>query len=132
MAFCSNCGASVAEGMRVCPQCGRETAPARAAAPPLAQAQEGLSALLDFSFTSFVTIKIIKFLYGLAILVAAVASLFLIVTAFSASVIAGILVLLIGAPLYFVLIVMVARVWLEILIVIFRIEQHTAQIAARG
>jgi uncharacterized membrane protein len=42
MAFCSNCGSQVAEGVRFCPQCGREVgltvaSPESAGTPPVAQ-----------------------------------------------------------------------------------------------
>lgn len=33
MAFCSNCGAAVADGIRFCPQCGREVGAAAPASP---------------------------------------------------------------------------------------------------
>ncbi len=45
MAFCSNCGAAVAEGVRFCPQCGREVGtPAAGAAPSPAPAPGGTAA----------------------------------------------------------------------------------------
>jgi hypothetical protein len=88
--------------------------------------------LFDFSFEDLVTTKIIKFLYILSIIGAGLASLFWISLAFSVSAIFGVLMLLIGAPLLFMLSVIYARVLLEIIIVIFRISENTAKIAAQG
>jgi len=75
--------------------------------------------------------KIIKLLYILSIVGAAIASLFLITLGFTVSTVIGVLMLLIGAPLVFLLSVIYARVLLEIMIVIFRISEHTAQIVEK-
>jgi hypothetical protein len=89
------------------------------------------ASLFDFSFTSFVTTKLIKFLYVLGILLAALGGLFLIITAFSQGVLPGLGALII-APLFLLLGIMYLRVILEVLIVIFRISENTAEIARRG
>jgi len=88
--------------------------------------------LFDFSFTAFVTSKIIRFLYGLSIVAAGLGSLFLIARGFNASGGAGVLMLFIVAPLYFLLSVLFSRVLLEIVIVIFRISENIAEIAQQG
>jgi hypothetical protein len=93
------------------------------------QAKGFLESLFDFSFTAFITSKIIKFLYGLSIAGAGLGSVFLIVGGFGVSAGVGILMLLIGAPLLFLLGVIYARVLLEIIIVIFRIAENIAVIA---
>ena len=84
--------------------------------------------LFDFSFSEFVTTKIIKILYGLAILGAGVLALVMIVTSFRASVAGGFLMLILS-PLVFLAIVIYARIILEVLIVMFRIAEHTGEIA---
>ena len=84
--------------------------------------------MFDFSFTEFITTKLIKFLYGLGMLLGALMALGLIITGFTQSAIVGILFLILS-PLVFLLYVIGARVWLEIVIVIFRIAEHTADIA---
>jgi hypothetical protein len=56
----------------------------------------------------------------------------LIIFGFSVSAAAGVLTLLIGAPLFFFLTVIYSRVLLEIIIVIFRISEHAAEIAEQG
>lgn len=81
-----------------------------------------LGALFDFTFSEFITTRIVKFIYILAIFVAALGCLGWVLGAFSHSFIAG-LGALIVAPLGFLLYICVARVWLEIVIVIFRIAE---------
>jgi ABC-type multidrug transport system fused ATPase/permease subunit len=88
--------------------------------------------LFDFSFTVFITAKIIKVLYGLSVAGAALVGLFLIISGFNISASAGVVMLLIGAPLFFLLSVIYTRVLLEIMIMIFRIEEHTREIAHQG
>jgi hypothetical protein len=96
------------------------------------QTQGFLNSLFDFSFTSFVTSKIIKLLYGLSMAGAGVLCLLLIWTGLRISGGVGVITLLIVAPLVFLLLVTYARVTLEIIIVIFRISEHAAEIAEQG
>jgi hypothetical protein len=91
-----------------------------------------LGALFDFSFTAFITSRLVRFLYGLSIAGAALVSLFLIARGFNVSAGGGVFMLFIGAPLYFLLSVMFSRVLLEIVIVIFRISENTAEMARQG
>lgn len=91
-----------------------------------------LASLFDFSFSEFITTKIIKILYGIGIFFAGLMALFVIVAAFRESPGYGILGLLILAPLVFLLHVIIARVWLEVIIVIFRIAEYARDIAAQG
>jgi hypothetical protein len=85
---------------------------------------------MDFSFTSFVTSKIIKLLYGLSIVGAGVLGLILIIAGFGMSTLTGLLMLLIVAPLVVIVSIIYSRVLLEIVIVIFRVSEHSAEIAA--
>lgn len=80
--------------------------------------------LFDFSFTEFITTKIIKFIYILGMIVTGLATIGIIISGFSQSVVIGI-VALIFSPLIFLIYVIVLRVWLEIIIVIFRISENT-------
>ena len=90
-----------------------------------------LESLFDMSFTAFITTKIVKLLYILAIVVAVIVWLLLVVGGFNDSPGAGLLGLLLGA-LFFFIIVIYARVTLELIIVIFRIAEHAAEIADQG
>jgi hypothetical protein len=86
-----------------------------------------LQGLFDFSFNEFVTSRIARFFYGLSILYAGLLALLLIIFGFNTSTAFGILALLIGAPLIFLLVVISSRVLLEILIMLFRKADEKAK-----
>jgi hypothetical protein len=85
-----------------------------------------LHPLLDFSFNQSVTVKMMKFLYLLSILSAGLMALFFIIAGFGTSIWFGIFVLLIGAPVVFLLAVIFSRVFLEMILVVFRMADHVA------
>jgi uncharacterized membrane protein (DUF485 family) len=88
--------------------------------------------LFDLSFTSFVTSKLVKVLYVLAIVGAGVWAIVLAVPAFQGGTALGLLMALVVAPLFFVLAVIWSRVVLELIVVIFRISEQLAEIAQQG
>jgi hypothetical protein len=90
------------------------------------------ASLFDFTFTDFVTTKIIRLLYILWIIASGIGALVAIVAAFAAHAALGLLTLIILAPLGFIISIIYGRVCLEIIIVIFRIAEHTGEIAKRG
>ena len=85
-------------------------------------------ALFDFSFTEFVTTRLIRLLYAIGVLVAAVIAIAAILRGLNAGAGAAIIAL-IFAPLIFLLVVILARVWLEIIIVVFRIAEYLRDMA---
>jgi hypothetical protein len=85
-------------------------------------------ALFDLSFSSFVTTKIIKVLYVLAIVIAGIIALAYTIAAFAADPVLGLLTLVILAPLGFLLYVIYTRVILELIIVIFRILETNTEL----
>lgn len=87
-----------------------------------------LSRLFDLSFQSFITTSIIKVLYVLFIIFAGLGALSFIAFGFAANAGVGVLMLIIS-PLVFLLYVIMARVYLEIVIVLFRIHDQTAETA---
>jgi outer membrane biosynthesis protein TonB len=87
-----------------------------------------MTALFDYSFTSFVTPKIIKILYLLATVVVALSTLVLVLAAFNTSSGAGILTLVIVGPLFFLISMIYARVLLELVIVFFRINGNVQEL----
>ena len=93
--------------------------------------QKGFFAsLFDVSFTSFITTKIIKVVYIIILVVISLAALVFVGAAFSQSSAAGVITLLIFAPLAWLLYVIYARIALEVIIQIFRItEQQRDQTA---
>jgi len=133
MANCAKCGAALLEGAVFCGSCGASVTPSAPAArmsPPISMEQGAgfFASLFDFSFTEFITTKLIKFLYGLGMLLGGVMALGLIIAGFAQSAIVGILFLVLS-PLVFLLYVIGARVWLELVMVVFRIAEHTEEIA---
>ncbi|NLX07570.1 MAG: DUF4282 domain-containing protein [Phycisphaerae bacterium] len=82
------------------------------------------AALFDLSFSEFVTTRVIRVLYIIAIVVVALGMIGIILSGFAQGVSNGI-VLLIVSPIVFLLYVLVVRIWLEVILVIFRIEENT-------
>jgi len=140
--FCTNCGSANKDEAKFCVKCGLTLTEVSEGEKPSAAkvlkdefSQKGtgfFQALFDFSFTEFVTTKIIKLLYGLTLFFAGITALILIIIGFSAHPGVGIVTLLILAPLLFFISVIYGRVLLEIIIVIFRIAEHMAEIAQQG
>jgi hypothetical protein len=94
------------------------------------EAQGLLAALFDFSFSEFITPKIIKWLYAFGIVVAAMGALFFIGAGFQRSGAAG-LFFLIVSPVVFLLYALGVRIYLELVMVMFNIAGHVAAIAER-
>jgi hypothetical protein len=89
------------------------------------------AALFDMSFSEFITIKLIKVLYMLAIVGAGIGALVIVGGGLATAEGAGKLLYLILAPVLFIVYVIGARVWLELIIVIFKIAENTTKLAAR-
>lgn len=85
-----------------------------------------LGSLFDFTFTEFVTTRIIKLLYVVVILFAALGALGILVSGLD-SIATGIGALLVS-PLIFLLVVLLGRIWLELIIVTFRIAENTGRL----
>ena len=112
------------------PQQQAYAAPQPAYAMPVSadEAKGFVGALFDLSFTSFITTKLIKFLYIILIVGAALSALGLIGSGFVAGSTSGLLSIVI-APIMFFGLVVLARVYLELVIVIFRGAEHLGEIA---
>ena len=89
-----------------------------------------LKALFDTRFGTLITPKIIRVLYILTMIVLALVAIGFIIGAFNNSVGWGIAVLVVFAPLGFLLYLIVARIWLELVIVAFKINESAQQISA--
>jgi hypothetical protein len=91
--------------------------------------------LFDLSFSDFVTTKIVSLLYIIAIILAGLLSLAMLSNGLnSRSGWTGV-ASLISAPLFFFLFVLLARIWLEAVVVVFRIADNTsimARVSGRG
>ena len=89
--------------------------------------------LFDFSFSTFITVTAIKILYVIGMIIAAVGALVLLGTGVSSlryDFASGLLTM-IAAPLYFFVVLIVFRIWCEMLIVVFRGVEFLRIIAER-
>ncbi len=128
--FCTSCGASNLEDAAFCVNCGesmsrgeeeRRSLGSRSSKDIGLLKAEGLfQDLFDFSFHHFCTPRIIHVAYGLSIFSAGLFAILLIVLGFRASTWFGILALLFGAPLIFLLTVMGSRICLEFMVATVR------------
>ncbi|MEI6634430.1 MAG: DUF4282 domain-containing protein [Chlamydiota bacterium] len=87
--------------------------------------------LFDLSFTEFVTTRIIKILFIIGVAFAAIWAFVLIVGGFNAGAGRGILFLIVS-PVVFLLFVLIARIWCELIIVVFRIAENTSRLVEQG
>ena len=87
--------------------------------------------LFDLSFNEFITTKIITVLYVCAMIGAGVWGLVILFGGFATKSFGGILAGLVLAPIAFLVATILSRVWLETLIVLFRIAENTAKIATK-
>jgi hypothetical protein len=94
--------------------------------------QKGLfGGLFDLSFTEFVTTRVIKVLYVLAIVISAIGALGLLIGGIAKG--GGMAFLsIILAPIAFFLYILMARIWLEVIIVLFRIAENTGRLVEQG
>jgi len=146
--FCRACGNRLDAGSLFCANCGAKTNTSgsgsdftqekkdrvfEAHAEKLfesLQTKGFFNSLFDFSFTSLITTKLIRFGYAVSILGLALALFFLIIIGFLASPAVGLL-MLVFSPLFLLVGVCYIRLFCEMFIVVFRIAEHTAEIAQR-
>lgn len=102
-------------------------------AQPKDKGEKGfVGSLFDFSFSSFVTPKIIKVLYVLFTIWTALVSLLILIVSFrTGGPVAGIFVLIVIIPIYVLLTLGLYRVVLEAFMVVFRIYEETKKISER-
>jgi hypothetical protein len=85
------------------------------------------SSLFDVSFSSFVTMRIIKVIYVITLVLIALVALAFVVSAFTQSVGFGIVTLLVLAPLGALIYIIYARVLLELVMAVLRIMENTGE-----
>jgi uncharacterized membrane protein len=85
-------------------------------------------ALMDTRFDNLITPKLIRFLYVASMIVLALGALILIVSAFTQSAGSGIIALIL-APLGALIYLIVVRLWLELIVVTFKIRDAAEQVA---
>jgi hypothetical protein len=136
MNFCTKCGGRLNTGAAACPSCGATPENPSAGPPSAGQYAQPvgarrtsgfLSSLFDISFTDFVTTRLIKALFVLGMLVATLWALALVGGGLLYRGVGLMLVPL--APLVFFACVISMRVSLELVIVVFRVAEHLAEMA---
>ena len=90
-----------------------------------------LSALTDFSFTRFVTVRVVPMLYVLGLILGAIVATSYLLTALRLGVLVT-LVSLVLVPFAYLLFALYLRVGLELVIILFRIEGDIARLAGSG
>lgn len=96
---------------------------------PVVPQQGFFAALFDTRFDSLITPSLIRFLYVVAIVLIGLGMLAVIIAGFAENAGTGVL-LLIFAPIGALLYVIVTRLWLELIIVAFKIREATEEVAA--
>ena len=91
-----------------------------------------IAKLFDFSFSEFIAIDVVKFLYILGLVGAGLAALAVGFGGFANGFLSGLLTLVIGAPLVFALLTLVARLNAELVLVLFRIAENTQRMAEQS
>ncbi|MEA2155188.1 MAG: hypothetical protein QOE11_1328 [Solirubrobacteraceae bacterium] len=89
-----------------------------------------LKSLFDLSFEHLVTPKVIKFIYVVSIVLAGLAALFYTAVAFQINAGLGVLVLIVLAPLAFLFMVIYTRIFLEVVMALFKVAENTTVLAA--
>jgi hypothetical protein len=89
------------------------------------------ASLFDISFSSLITTKIIKVLYVLILIGIALFTVVVVISALATDPGTGVLALIV-APLIGLLYAIMARVWLEVIIVLFKISDNTSQLVHQG
>jgi hypothetical protein len=95
------------------------------------QAQGFMGSILDFSFESFVTPKIIKLVYFLMLAGVALSALIFFLSSLFKGGVVGIFAGLIGAPLMLILGAVAARVYVEIVMIAFKVLETLQKIEAK-
>jgi len=115
------------------PDAERPTAPiGDQALGAVADSRSFLSALFDFGFTSFVTPKVIKVLYTLIVIGTVASALVFTIVAFKASTAFGLLTLVLGDPLFILIVLAFYRIILEFFVVTFRVADDIRALRERG
>ena len=140
---CTNCGHKVSTLAPACPSCG--SPPPSSAAPnsspaairdptTLLRDEKGLLAtVFDLSFKHFVTLRIVRWLFVLGIVVITIGAVISLITGFEPKYSAGHPVVIIAlTPIVWLVLVIALRVTLETMVVFFRIAENTGEMAARS
>jgi hypothetical protein len=92
--------------------------------------EKGLIAtLFDLSFDVLLTTKLVRFIYVIMLVSVGMAAIGFGFAGFARGFLTGLVSLLVLAPLLFLLAAMFARIYCEVVLVLFRIQAHTKETA---
>ena len=91
-----------------------------------------LRSLFDFQFTSLITLKVIRFVYLLIVVLYSVGAVFLFIAGIASGTASGIFSSLIIVPIGYLVYLTLTRIWMEILIVVFRLGDDVRAIRMGG
>lgn len=89
-----------------------------------------IESLFDVSFSSFVTTKLIKIVFIIGLVFAALGTIAIVISSFRTGVLAGLLMLVLS-PVIFLVWSLGVRIWCEMVMVIFRIAENTSKLASK-
>ncbi len=98
--------------------------------PAPADEQGFIATLFDFSFSSFITVKFIKFIYGILLFGAGLGVLAFILAGFHSSFLQGLFCLLVS-PIVAAIYLIFVRIGTEAVVVAFRVAEHLRSIDAK-
>jgi hypothetical protein len=105
-----------------------ESSPQSVQPQPPASPAGFFESLMDTRFDNLITPKLIRFLYVVSIVLLAIGALVVVVSAFAHSAGSGIVALIL-APLGALIYLIVVRLWLELIVVTFKIRDAAEQVA---
>jgi uncharacterized membrane protein len=91
-----------------------------------------IGVLFDLSFSEFITTRVIKVLYIIGIAVSAVFSIVFMFKGYAWGGIFGIIGTIVLSPVVFLLMVVLLRIYMEMVIVLFRIAENIQRLAHGG
>ncbi len=91
-----------------------------------------LRSLFDFQFTSLITTKIIRFVYALIVVLLSLGALGVFISSLARGGFIGVFFALIIVPLGYLVYLILIRIWMEILIVVFRLGDDVRAIRQGG
>ena len=91
-----------------------------------------LKSLFDFQFTSLITVKIIRVVYALIVVLYSIGALFVFIASLTRGGASGFFTAFILVPLGYLVYLILTRIWMEILIVVFRMGDDVRAIRERG
>jgi Domain of unknown function (DUF4282) len=96
------------------------------------EAKGFVRSLYDFKFTSFITLRVIRALYVLITIIYSLGAVVFFIALLVGHTPGGIVIAIIGVPIFYLIYLTLARISLEIVMVVFNIGKDVRAINERG